>query len=78
MYGIGHNLLVWGRWLRTPKGKNVIPIGVEATKPPLCAHKYPPLCTQSPYFVFRTPKGMMVILLGGRTFRFRLVQKLAV
>ena len=26
MYGIWHNLLVWGRWLRTPKGKNVIPI----------------------------------------------------
>ena len=65
MYGIGHNWLVGRSWFRTCRGENVIPVGVEATKPPLCAHKSPALCTQIPRFVFRTHKGMMAIPLGG-------------
>ena len=40
MDGIGHNWLVGRRWFRIRRGENVIPVGVEATKPPLCV-SYP-------------------------------------
>ena len=60
----GHCQPSYSGRFRSHKGTKAIPLGVANTKPPICVHKTPDLCTQYPRLVSATRRVRATLLWG--------------